>query len=313
MRSPTAGGAALPTSRYVVTAPFRGMRLDRFLQAMIPRMSRQSVQEAIASRVSLASGARPKASRALVEGEIVTIVPRPARDHGHAPPRVLAFGAGWAVLDKPAGLASVPSARRPGEDVVALSGLAPAHRLDRFTSGCLLATSDPAAARHFEAAFRERRVGKTYAAIVVGLMAPGPRLLEGPLARDVSSRIPGRMAVTTGGAPACTEVEAVAWDETLGRTLVRASPRTGRRHQVRVHLADAQHAIVGDLLYGGDERDFVRWQLGQPVDVPEGVEPGRHLLHARALGFEDPDGARVDAIAPWPADFDAELIGRWAD
>jgi 23S rRNA pseudouridine1911/1915/1917 synthase len=89
-----------------------------------------------------------------------------------------------------------------------------------------------------------------------------------------------------------------------GRTLVRALPRTGRRHQIRVHLAHAGHPIVGDVLYGRDERQFIRLQRGQPVATLPGAIPGRHLLHASRLAFVDPGSPmRVEVHAPWPADF----------
>jgi RluA family pseudouridine synthase len=285
---------------FPVTEAFRGMRLDRFLQEMLPRMSRASIQDAIATRVMLASGAEPKSSRRLVVGEIVTIAPREAAAMDDVVPAILAEGPGWLVIDKPAGLASTPSARRPGEDVATQLGLSPAHRLDRFTSGCLLLTRDAGTARFFEAAFRERRIEKEYVALVLGSPAADAFEIDAPLGPDASSRVPGKVAAGAAGSPACTRIEVI--ERLESRSLVHARPLTGRRHQVRAHLAHVGHPIVGDLLYGGDERRFIRLQLGQPVETPAGLVPGRHLLHASRLAFTDPSGERFAVEAPWPAD-----------
>lgn len=298
------------TRTYVVGARWRGERLDRFLQAMVPRMSRSSVKEALAGRVTLASGLEPKASRRLVIGERVTLRPRaPGGSPAEAPP-TLARGLGWAVVDKPAGMTSVPHARHAGRDAATVTGLAPAHRLDRFTSGCLLLTSTPTAARHFVAAFAGGRVDKEYAAVVEGWPEWQSCTQEAELGEARDSRVPGRMAAGGRDArEACTELRCAVRAEVAGRrwALVVARPRTGRRHQIRVHLAMAGHPVVGDLLYGGDERRFVRFQLGQPIDTPPGVVAGRHLLHARRLRAPAPEGGGLVATAPWPRDFPADL------
>ena len=280
---------------FPVTDAFRGMRLDRFLQAMLPRMSRSSIQDAIGERVSLASGLEPRPSRRLAVGDVVTIRPRPSTTSAAIEVPVLLDREAWLVVDKPAGLGTTPTARRPGADLATLTGASPAHRLDRFTSGCLVLTRTAGAARFFDAAFRERRVRKEYVALVEGSPSRESFEVDAPLARDETSRVPGRMRADAAGATALTHVEVIARLEAT--TLVRARLVTGRRHQIRVHLAHAGHPIVGDLLYGGDERRFVRFQLGQSV------ESGRHLLHASQLAFEDECGAPIVVGAPWPADF----------
>lgn len=296
---------AAAAQSFVVTDFYRGMRLDRFLQLMLPRMSRTSIQDAIENRVTLASGAEPKASRRPALGEVVTIAARPVREPAGGVPvpiPVLREGAGWTVVDKPAGIASTPGSRRPGPDIATLLGLAPAHRLDRGTSGCLLLTNDPATARCFDLAFRAHAIEKTYVAVVDGNPAHDTFTIDAPLGPDAASRVPNKVMVTTAGAAAVTDCEVL---QRLGeRTLVRARPRTGRRHQIRVHLAHIGLPIIGDLLYGGDERRFIRFQMGQPVAIPAGLEPGRHLLHAQRLAFADPhSGERIEVQAPWPADF----------
>jgi RluA family pseudouridine synthase len=224
----------------------------------------------------------------------VTIARREAPEGGPAAPPILLESEGWLVIDKPAGLATTPNASRPGQDVATVTGLAPAHRLDRFTSGCLLLTWTPEAARHFERAFRERLVRKEYVAVVRGVPSEPAFVVDAPLGPDALSRVPSKMRVAPDGEPATTRVTLLASDG--GTSLVRAEPLTGRRHQIRVHLAHAGHPIVGDLLYGDDEREFVRFQLGQSA------ASGRHLLHARTLDVPDLDGTRVVAEAPWPED-----------
>lgn len=302
------------TESYPVTAAFRSQRLDRFLQAMLPRMSRAAIQAAIDERVQLASGAAPKPARRVTVGDVVHIRSRtaaPTNTPSPAPIAVLAEGTGWCVIDKPAGIAVTPSARRPGEDITSRLGAAPAHRLDRFTSGCLLLTHDAATARHFDLAFRARAVGKHYLAIVHG-SPPQPAFdIDAPLGPAARSRVPGKVAVSAAGAAAHTHIEVLARHG--ARSLVRATLHTGRRHQLRAHLAHCGHPIVGDLLYGGDERQFVRFLMGQATGAPPGLLPGRHLLHAQQLSFVPPNATESIVVrAALPHDFDAHLAATAA-
>lgn len=287
---------------FVVSEAYRGMRLDRFLQAMVPRMSRAAIQDAIENRVRLQSGREPKASMRPAVGDIVLFAQRVQMIVPDVEIPVLAEGDGWTVVNKPAGLASTPSARRPGADVATLTGKAPAHRLDYGTSGCLLLVHDKAAAQHFERAFRERRIGKQYIAIVKGIPQHDTFTIDAAIGRDQESRLPHKVMITDTGAQAITHVEVL--ERRSERALVRCTPRTGRRHQIRVHLAHVGHALVGDLLYGGDERRFIRWQLGQPVALDDGVVAGRHLLHAQQLTIVPPGQQEPISIeAARPDDF----------
>ncbi len=291
---------------FPVTEAYRGMRLDRFLQRMVPRMSRTSVQAVIALRCTLASGAPAKASRRLVVGDVVAVGAGEVAPVCDCVVPTLRDGGGWFVVDKPPGIASTPCGRRPGADVATVLGHAPAHRLDRFTSGCLLLTRDAATARAMDRAFRERSVDKEYLAVVEGAPAQDRFDVDAPLGVDATSRVTGKIAVTATGSAAVTRFEVLA--RRGDRTLLRAQPLTGRRHQIRVHLAHLGHPLVGDVLYGDDERRFIRLQRGQPFDVPPGLVPGRHLLHAARLAFPDPvTQQRVFVVSPLPADFGFRL------
>jgi RluA family pseudouridine synthase len=239
-------------------------------------------------------------------------------------PRVLASGDGWLVLDKPAGLLTVPD-RAGREDSVhsQLPRLRPdadlrpdlrpdlriVHRLDRDTSGCLLVADGLAAARHFDLEFRAGRVHKQYLALVHGALATPRRTIELPLAPD--PRRPGCVRVARrgerGARDARTEVEVEA--EHGAFALVRLSPATGRSHQLRAHLAAIGHPIVGDADYGG--RPLLLSELKRGYKLRPGRRERavleRTFLHAALLEFAGPDGAEVAVRSPLPADLAAAL------
>lgn len=189
------------------------------------------------------------------------------------------------AVDKPQGLLSVPG-RGPGRAdcliarlALADPGLRPVHRLDRDTSGVMvLARSAPAQAalgRQFE----ERRVAKTYHALVTGWPGPDAGRIALPLAADWPNR--PRQMVSPTGRDACTDWRVLA-RRTDGTALLELSPLTGRSHQLRVHLAALGHPILGDPLYGG-------------------AAARRMMLHATRLRLHHPEtGLRLDLHAPCP-------------
>lgn len=230
-----------------------------------------------------------------------------AEDRARAEAMVLAMDAAILVLNKPAGLAC--QTRDPGDDSLdrllwafaRSNGKRPhlVHRLDRDTSGVILAARTKPAAAALHAAFEARSVRKTYLAIV-GALAPLPEhgVVDVPLTDRRSGALVYSAAVapgTPGARPAETR-----WRR-LGQSgeaaLLEVLPRTGRMHQIRAHLAHAGWPILGDPIYGAGGEAL-------PVAVAN-----RTMLHAFGLDFPDPnDGAnaaRRRVSAPVPDDFEA--------
>jgi RluA family pseudouridine synthase len=219
----------------------------------------------------------------------------------------------FLAVEKPSGLSM---ATRPG-DAAAISrilaglGLDPAadlrlvHRLDVGTSGIVLVARGAAAHRTATALFAARDVRKTYRAIVWGHPVPARGIVDRPLAVDREDR--RRMRVAAGGKRAVTRWTTLERLDSVAH--LELEPETGRTHQIRVHLADLGHPIVGDDLYGGPRwrgvRDrALRAVLAGPVPL---------LLHAAALSLTDPEtGATIDVRSEEPAAFRAVLAAAAA-
>lgn len=222
--------------------------------------------------------------------------------------RVLFIDAEALVLDKPAGLAVHPGPATPYSLEALVGELrfgfarppAPVHRLDRDTSGCLLLSRNPRAHRRLAALFEGRAVGKTYWAVVDGLVAGDEGTIDLPLAK-ISSRSNGwRMtADARRGKAAQTGWRVIERSAADAGTLVAFTPLTGRTHQIRVHAAEGLGVpIMGDPVYGG----------------ARGVARGPMLLHARRLVVDRGQGrTMIDVTAPLPSSFHAAGFGRGAD
>jgi 23S rRNA pseudouridine1911/1915/1917 synthase len=202
------------------------------------------------------------------------------------------------VVDKPAGMVVHPAAgHATGTLVQALLGLGGpwstvggaarpgiVHRLDKGTSGLILAARTDRAHRALASQLADRTLARTYLAIVRGGLREDSALLEGPIARHPHDRL--RMAVVEGGRPARTRIQVV--ERRGGHTLVRCDLETGRTHQIRVHLAALGHPIAGDDLYA----------------KPRPGDPSRPMLHAWRLRFVHPrTGESIQLEAAPPADF----------
>jgi tRNA pseudouridine32 synthase/23S rRNA pseudouridine746 synthase len=201
----------------------------------------------------------------------------------YAPPeeplRILHADADILVLDKPSGLLSVPGKGEHLADCLLTRAqrVYPeallVHRLDRDTSGLMVFALTKAAQRHLSLEFEKRRVKKVYVARLWGELSPKTGTVDLPLIVDWPNR-PLQHVNHETGRPAVTDWRVVRYED--GMTRVRLMPRTGRSHQLRVHMKELGHPILGDPFYAtGAARDFPRL-----------------MLHAESLKFNHPDGGR---------------------
>lgn len=301
-------GPAPRTHHFVATDTDDGIRLDQFLAARLPELSRSRIQHLIREGHVTVSRGRPKPALAVeADLEIDVVVPPAAPAEPAAedlPLEIVHDDADLVVVNKPAGMVVHPAAGHAGGTLVnallhhvkGLSGVGGAerpgivHRLDRGTSGLMVVAKHDRAHHHLSRQFQNRRVEKEYLALVWGTVKPG-LTMDTPIGRDLRhrTRISSR---SRRRRPAMTEV--VEAEPLGGVTLARVRIATGRTHQIRVHLSEAGHPVVGDRLYGGIRKS-----------VPGRLAPAARLdqpfLHAARLAFMHPStGEPLVFEAPLP-------------
>lgn len=200
------------------------------------------------------------------------------------------------VLNKPAGLVCHPT--RDGEDS-SLIGRVRQHlrhpegrlvnRLDRETSGVVLVAKGAGPAGELGRLFGTPAVSKTYWAVVHGHVARGPFTIDAATGKDVASAVAIKDCVRPDGAAARTTVRLLRTFDRLGApfSVLELQPETGRKHQIRIHLAHIGHPIVGDKIYGGDEMRYLRFVTRSMTAADlAALMVTNHALHARALSFQ---------------------------
>lgn len=200
------------------------------------------------------------------------------------------------VVDKPAGLVCHPSKEGELSSLIGRVRLHLGHaegrlvnRLDRETSGVVLIAKGADVARELGRLFAgEGRVEKVYDAIVHGHLQQA-LTIDAPLGRDEHSAVAIKDRVRPDGAPARTDVQPLqTFTGPAGElTLLEVRPRTGRKHQIRIHLAHIGHPVVGDKIYGRDEQIYLRFVTRTMTEADEAaLVVEHHALHARLLAFD---------------------------
>ena len=186
------------------------------------------------------------------------------------------------------------------------------NRLDRETSGLTLVAKTDDKARELRRIWETRQVEKEYLAIVSGHVAEDYLLIDAPIAKDELSKVAIKDCVGPDGAEAQTEfwVESRFIRELQDFTLLRVRPRTGRKHQIRIHLAHVGHPIVGDKLYGGDEDLYLALVENRlSSEQRRRLILPNHALHAGRVSFQD-RGEKHEYTAQPDDSFSGFLAGR---
>jgi 23S rRNA pseudouridine1911/1915/1917 synthase len=297
--------------RFVAERAEEGVRLDLALARRFPGMSRSRLQRLVKGGFALVNGRPTRPGRSLAVGDEVEILmeveTRPYARPENIPLVVLFEDEHMVALDKPPGMAVHPgSGERSGTMANALSyrfgelshlqgPLRPGivHRLDKDTSGVILVAKSDEAHQALAAQFKERSVHKTYLAVVHGVVEFDADLISLPIGRHPAR--PEKMTVRHDGSGRASETYYEVRERFRRHTFVEVHPRTGRTHQIRVHMAALGHPLVADRLYGRSDRVL------NPVMA-------RQALHALRIEFHHPvSGEEMRLEAPIPADMERLL------
>ena len=308
-----------PDHSLTVPADASGARLDKWLADSIPTLSRARVQNLIAEgAVTVGGKAVDDAARKLKAGQQVDVTLPPAKALA-LPAQAMALDVVFEddaliVVNKPAGLVVHPAAGNPdrtlvnallahcGDSLRGIGGvLRPGivHRIDKDTSGLIVAAKTGEAHAGLAAQFAAHDIERRYDALVWGVPKPTRGTITGAIGRSPHDR--QKMAIVKRGGKASETAYAVSAAYGDLAAQVQCELKTGRTHQIRVHMSSRGHPLIGDPVYGRSRK------------LPKSVAPdvaavvtdfGRQALHAATLGFTHPvSGKRLRFARPAPEDF----------
>jgi 23S rRNA pseudouridine1911/1915/1917 synthase len=306
-----------------IIADKNSTRLDKYLADSLPGLTRSRARSLIEEGNVTLDGKQVKATQAVARGQEITIQIPPEPDSRPKPEDLpvtfIHVDESVAVVNKPPGTVVHPAAGNLSGTLVnaLLHHLGPlpdegqedrpgiVHRLDKGTSGVLVVARALDALRFLQQEFAQRNVDKTYLSITDGVPSPPVGNIDSPVGRHETKR--KKMVVKAeGGRNAQTAYEVI---EDFGKNaLVRAMPRTGRTHQIRVHLKSLGTPVLCDPTYSGRKRLYSSELLRQKKERNERPLLARQALHAFRLAFTHPaTGARVSFEAPLASDMEETL------
>lgn len=309
-----------PSLHFSVAADNEGERLDAFLASHIEGWSRARLQRLIEVADVLVNGRVVKSSYKLRPNDEIEVELTPPPSTSFAPENipldVVYEDDQLIVVNKPAGIVVHPAAGVMSGTLanalafhfqqLSTSGGAVrpgiVHRLDKGTSGLMVVAKTEAAHEDLADQFRDREIFKSYVALVHGQVEKRTGQIDQPIARDRGNRT--RMAVVRGGRPSLSIYRVRKRFERF--TLLNIELKTGRTHQIRVHLAWLKHPVVGDDAYGtGRDKTIPDQQLRSEI-----ANLGRQFLHAEQLAFRHPKTKEeVRFTVPIPPELQAVLDG----
>ncbi|MBS1811619.1 MAG: RluA family pseudouridine synthase [Acidobacteria bacterium] len=308
-----------PEIAITVSPELAGTRLDAFLAAQLADVSRATIQKAIQQGECLVNERAAKASYKVRAGDEIQLdLPEVAPLEAvpeNIPLDIVYEDDELIVINKPAGMVVHPGAGvKSGTLANALvyhfnqlsrqNSLRPGimHRLDVGTSGLIVVAKTDRAHQNLAAQFEARTTEKHYTALVYGVVKDASGRIDAPIGRDPRNRV--KMAVRPQGRAALTLYRVVERFDDF--TLLDVEIKTGRTHQIRVHLAHIKHPIVGDATYDGGRVNTVKdARLRSAIEKLE-----RPFLHAASLGFSHPaNGEKKSFILPLATELERFLAG----